>query len=219
MLMMSQKVALDFRAACCQPGRMTGALLSGLLAGAALIIAIGAQNAFVLRQGVRRDHVALVVAVCALSDIVLIAAGTLGMGALVTAHAGVLTLLKYAGALYLLWFAFTSFRSATNPEALDAAAGRSAGRSTLLTALALTWLNPHVYLDTLVLLGSMANTHGDLRWGFALGAMTASVLWFSGVGFGARALAGPLGRPAVWKWLDIGIGLMMVAFAVKLVLG
>lgn len=192
------------------------AVLAGMIAGFSLIIAIGAQNAFVLRQGIRREHVGHVVAICAVSDFVLIIAGTLGVGALVSANPGVLTVLKWGGAAYLLWFAVRSLRSALRPQGLDADVARSAG-SVALTAIALTWLNPHVYLDTVVLLGSLANQYPDARWAFAAGACLASVIWFVSLGFGAGALARPLARPQVWRVIDIVIGLVMVAIAAGLV--
>ncbi len=190
----------------------------GLLTGLSLIVAIGAQNAYVLRQGVRREHVGVVVAICAISDAVLIAAGTAGIGALVSAHPGILTVLTWAGAAYLVWFAIRSFISAWRPEALTQAAPRSHA-SVALTTLALTWLNPHVYLDTVLMLGNLANQHGPQRWVFADGAMAASLLWFVGLGYGARRLAGPLGRPSTWRVLDAAIGVIMLAIAARLLLG
>lgn len=189
--------------------------LAGFLTGLSLIVAIGAQNAFVLRQGIRREHVGTVVAICALSDALLIVAGTLGIGVLVTAFPVVLVVLKWGGVAYLLWFAFSSFRSALKAEGLKESAPRTAG-SVAATTLALTYLNPHVYLDTVVMLGNLANQHGDERWLFSGGAAAASVLWFTGLGYGARLLAGPLGRPAVWRVIDVVIGLIMVAIAIKL---
>lgn len=190
---------------------------AGLAAGLALIVAIGAQNAFVLRQGLRREHVGAVVAVCLVADVALIAAGTLGVGALVQRAPLALDVLRWAGAAYLVWFAVRSFRSAARPGRLIDDAARSRG-SVTLTAAGLTFLNPHVYLDTVVMLGSLANAH-EARWAFAGGAMAASALWFIGLGFGARALAGPLGRPSVWRVLDVGIGVVMLALAVLLALG
>lgn len=198
------------------PALFTG--LAGLVAGFSLIIAIGAQNAFVLRQGLRREHVGVVVAICAVADVVLIAAGTLGIGALVDRHPVALTVLRWAGAAYLVWFAFQSFRSAVRPHGLADDDARSRG-SVVVTTLALTFLNPHVYLDTVVMLGSLANQHGDQRWAFAAGAMAASAAWFTGLGFGARSLSGPLGRPATWRVLDTAIGITMLALAVYLAVG
>lgn len=194
--------------------------LTGLLTGLALIVAIGSQNAFVLRQGVRREHVGPVVLVCLLSDAVLILAGTAGVGALVQAVPWLLEALRWAGAAYLLWFAATSARAALRPGALEAVqAPRTAG-SVVGTTLALTWLNPHVYLDTVVLLGSVANQHGpEGRWVFAVGAVFASVVWFTALGFGARLLAGVLARPRAWQVVDLAIAVVMAALAVSLLLG
>ncbi|GAA1805859.1 LysE/ArgO family amino acid transporter [Nesterenkonia flava] len=190
----------------------------GLMTGLALIVAIGAQNAFVLRQGIRREHVGAVVALCLTADVVLIFAGTAGIGMLVAAFPSALEALRWAGALYLLWWALRSFRSALQPAALEPEAPRSRG-SVLLTAAALTFLNPHVYLDTVVLLGSLANQHGEARWVFASGAVVGSALWFAGLGFGAHALSRILNSPRTWRVLDVLIGLMMLALAVHLVLG
>lgn len=196
---------------------MTDAL-AGLAAGFALIVAIGAQNAFVLRQGVRRDHVGLVVVLCTLSDLVLITAGTAGIGALLTGRPWLLEVFRWGGAAYLLWFAWTSLRAALKPSGLVAAEPTRSSGSIATTTLALTWLNPHVYLDTVILLGSLANQHAS-RWSFACGAMLASVIWFTALGFGARLLAKPLAKPAVWRWLDGIIGVAMVGFALRLVWG
>ena len=192
------------------------ATIAGMLAGFSLIIAIGAQNAFVLRQGIRREHVGVVVSICAACDFVLIIAGTLGVGALVTAHPVVLTVFKWAGAAYLLWFAFTSFRSAMHPQALEMRES-SPSRSIVLSVLAITLLNPHVYLDTVVMLGNLANQHGPDRWWFTLGACLASLIWFPALGYGARALAGPLGRPGVWRLIALVIGMVMIAIAIRLI--
>lgn len=191
----------------------------GTLTGLALIVAIGAQNAFILRQGLRREHVGAVVALCILSDVLLIFAGTAGIGALVATFPAVLEILRWAGAGYLLWWAVRSFRAAWKPTALQEQTPRSRG-SVVLTAAALTYLNPHVYLDTVVLLGSLANQHGvQGRWIFASGAAAGSVLWFTALGFGARALSAVLNRPGVWRVIDICIGVMMAALAAALILG
>ncbi|MDK1361533.1 LysE/ArgO family amino acid transporter [Arthrobacter sp. zg-Y1219] len=192
---------------------------TGLLTGLGLIVAIGAQNAFVLRQGIRREHVAAVVVLCAASDAVLILAGTAGIGTLVDRFPQVLDILRWGGAVYLAWFAVRSFMSALKPSVLTGQAPRSRG-SVISTTLALTFLNPHVYLDTVVLLGSLANQYGEAaRWIFAAGAVLGSILWFSGLGYGARALSGALSRPRTWQVLDLLIGIVMLALAVKLVLG
>lgn len=189
---------------------------SGLLLGLSLIVVIGVQNGLVLRQGLRREHLGVVVAVCALSDAVLIATGTAGMGVVAQSHPAALRALSWVGACYLVWCAIGSFHAAMRPGALEQGEPRSRG-SVLGTVFAVTWLNPHVYLDTVVMLGSIAASHGALRWVFALGAVSASVLWFCTIGFGARALSGPLGRPSVWRVLDVLIGLVMLVVAAGLV--
>ncbi|QZN84368.1 LysE/ArgO family amino acid transporter [Cellulomonas sp. C5510] len=204
------------------PAALTTAL-TGLVFGLSLIVAIGAQNAFVLRVGLRRAHVLPVVAVCALSDAVLIAAGVGGMGALVDRAPAVLTVARVAGTAFLLGYAAVAARRAWQPtgDALDAAGGTAPARlwPVLATCLALTWLNPHVYLDTVVLLGSVAGTHGGLRWWFAAGAATGSVLWFAGLGYGARLLRPLFVRPGAWRVLDAAIALVMAAIAVSLLRG
>jgi L-lysine exporter family protein LysE/ArgO len=193
------------------------AFLTGLVTGLSLIVAIGAQNAYVLRQGLRREHVGIVVAICAVSDLLLIAAGTLGIGTLVRYVPWLLVALTWGGVAYLLWFAYRSFRSAMHPQALSS--GEDAGRRSIIaTALALTYLNPHVYLDTVVMLGTLATQQDAGRWFFAAGAGTGSIVWFSALGFGARALSGPLGRPATWRVVDVLVGLTMLAVAVRLAL-
>ncbi|RKT79883.1 L-lysine exporter family protein LysE/ArgO [Terracoccus luteus] len=192
--------------------------LLGLLTGLGLIVAIGAQNAFVLRQGLTRRHVGLVVAVCAVSDAALIVAGVAGVGAVITAHPAVVTVVRWVGAAYLIAFAVQSLRRAARPGALEAEGRAGTRRGTLLTVLALTWLNPHVYLDTVLLLGSVANQQGADRWWFATGAVTASVLWFGSLGFGARLLAPLFARPVTWRVLDVVIAVVMVTIAATLLL-
>jgi L-lysine exporter family protein LysE/ArgO len=197
------------------------AAIAGLGFGFSLIIAIGAQNAFVLRQGLRREHVLVVVAICALSDAVLIAVGVGGLGTLVQLAPWLLTVVRIAGAAFLLVYGLLAARRAFRPAALIT---DDAGRSTPLlatvgTVLALTWLNPHVYLDTVVLLGSVAGTHGDDRWWFGLGAAIGSILWFSALGFGARLLRPLFAKPIAWRVLDVIIAIVMIALAVSLLVG
>ncbi len=192
---------------------------AGLLTGLSLIVAIGAQNAFVLRQGLARRHVVPVVAVCALSDLVLITAGVAGIGTVVE-HAGwVIDVVRWAGVAFLTWYGVSSLLRARRAESLQAATGETAtlGRA-LRTAFALTWLNPHVYLDTVLLLGSIANTH-DFRWWFAAGAGVASIAWFTALGYGARLAHRALSTPRAWQVLDVLIGLTMLAIALSLALG
>ena len=193
-------------------------LLTGTLFGLSLIVAIGAQNTFVIEQGVRGEHVGAVVAVCAVSDLVLIAAGVGGAGAVLTASPGVLRVVRWAGAAFLLAYAAFALRRARRPGALRADTSRPPARvgTVVATAAALTWLNPQVYLDTVVLLGSVAATHGAQRWWFAAGAGLASVVWFTALGHGARLLRPVFARPAAWRVLDLGVAVVMVVLAVGL---
>lgn len=209
---------------------MITAAVAGFLTGGSLIIAIGAQNAYVLRQGIIRHHIAAVVAVCAVSDAVLIFAGVSGIGAVID-HAGwVIDVVRWLGVAFLLWYAAGSLRRAFQAESLDADSvetARAEPRRTVVgRAVALTWLNPHVYLDTVLLIGSVAATHSsddtgalDGRWWFAIGAATASFIWFSGLGFGARILAPLLSKPRAWQILELLIAATMILIAVKLALG
>ena len=194
------------------------AVLTGFGTGLGLIVAIGAQNAWVLRQGVRREHIGLVIAICALSDLVLITVGT-GAIRIVTGLAPwVLEVLRWGGVVYLAVFAVSSFRSALRPGALEQSAARPAA-SVAATTLALTWLNPHVYLDTVLMLGTVTNDFGPVRWWAAAGACAASVVWFAGLGLGARALSGPLSSPRTWRVVDVLVGCVMLGVAAHLALG
>nr|WP_304523544.1 LysE/ArgO family amino acid transporter [Aeromicrobium duanguangcaii] len=195
------------------------ALVTGMLTGLSLIVVIGAQNAFVLRQGIRRVHVVLVVAICAASDVALILAGVVGIGAIVDRAGWVIDVVTWLGVAFLVGYGIASIRRARHPERLETA-GRTVGlrRAVALQALALTWLNPHVYLDTVVLLGSIAQTHGSVdRWWFAAGACLGSVLWFSSLGLGATRLAPLLARPRAWQVLDLLIGIVMFVIAATLI--
>ncbi len=193
--------------------------------GLALIVAIGAQNAFVLRQGIRGEHIVPVVAVCALSDAVLIAAGVLGTGALVTAAPAAVVVLRYVGAAFLVAYGAMAARRALRPQPLTSEASATDGgakrglAAAVTTVLTLTWLNPHVYLD-IALLGSIASAQGaQLQWWFGAGAMLGSIVWFSSLGFGARFLRGFFARPLSWRFLDGGIAVTMVALGAGLVFG
>lgn len=195
--------------------------LTGLLSGLALIVALGAQNAFVLRQGIRREHVGAVVVICAVADVALMSLGTLGIGTIVERAPWLLTTLRWGGAAYLVWFAIGSFRSAAAPRTMADAETAGAGgslRRVVLTTLALTFLNPHVYLDTVVMLGNLANQQGEQRWAFTTGAWSGSFVWFTALGLGARALARPLSRPATWRVVDLGVGVVMLLIAATLIL-
>lgn len=225
------------------------AALAGFGTGLSLIVAIGAQNAFVLRQGVRRHSVLAVVAICAVSDAALIALGVAGVGAFVTAWPPALTLVGLVGGAFLIGYGVLAARRVLRPTpgaALQAednttdtattttgtittttttttttataatatakapAADRASTRRAVLTCLAMTWLNPHVYLDTVLLLGSLAADRGDLRWAFGIGAGLASLIWFGALGYGARLLSGLLARPSAWRVLDGLVAATMV---------
>ncbi|MFJ9738250.1 LysE/ArgO family amino acid transporter [Streptomyces sp. NPDC101166] len=198
------------------------AAAAGFGTGLSLIVAIGAQNAFVLRQGVRRDAVLAVVGICALSDALLITLGVAGVGALVVAWPSALTVVGWAGGAFLLCYGVLAARRVLKPGggALHTE-GDTAGsrRRAVLTCLAMTWLNPHVYLDTVFLLGTVAADRGPLRWTFGLGAALASLCWFAALGFGARLLGRFLARPAAWRVLDGLVAVTMLALGAMLVAG
>jgi L-lysine exporter family protein LysE/ArgO len=193
------------------------AFLSGLLFSLSLIVAIGAQNAYVLRQGALRAHVGTVIAICAVSDVILIAAGVAGMGAVVTADRGLLTVVRAVGATLLLIYGALAARraiaSSGDPRSVDGH-GRSR-RGVVVATLGLTWLNPAVYLDTLVLLGSVASAHPDSRWWFGAGAATASVGWFIALGSAAQLLAPILRRPSGARLLEAFVAIVMTATALR----
>ena len=205
---------------------MLNASVTGLLTGLSLIVAIGAQNAFVLRQGLRRARVGAIVTVCILSDVALTIAGVAGIGAIVQHADWALQAVRWFGVAFLVWYGLSSAWRARRPSALAASPdGNGNGNggaqpslaSTLRRILALTWLNPHVYIDTMVLLGSIANSRGPVdRWWFAVGALAASILWFVGLGFGARFAAPLLTTQRAWQVLDLLIAATMLAIAAKL---
>ncbi|WP_299816976.1 LysE/ArgO family amino acid transporter [uncultured Jannaschia sp.] len=191
-------------------------LVAGFGLGLSLILAIGAQNAFVLRQGLRGEHVLPIVLACALSDAVLIAAGVAGFGAMVTGAPWIVPLFRWGGAAFLIFYgtraAWAAWRGGGH---LDPGAAAGGLRRAVATCLALTWLNPHVYLDTLVLLGGVS-TQTDAPALFALGAMTASFVFFFTLGYGAAFLRPVFARPAAWRALDAGIALVMWTIAASL---
>jgi len=200
---------------------LVAAALAGLGLGLSLIVVIGAQNAYVLRQGVRMQHIVAVVAICTASDAVLIVLGISGVGFLVTSFPVALTVIRFGGAAFLIGYGLLAARRFFVRQSLqaDASAVGPSRRAVVLTVLALTWLNPHVYLDTVLLLGSVANTHGgDGRWAFGLGAVIASALWFALLGFGARFLGPLFARPVAWRILDAAIAVTMVALGIRLLL-
>ncbi|CAL9361181.1 Arginine exporter protein ArgO [Streptomyces sp. enrichment culture] len=195
---------------------------AGFGTGLSLIVAIGAQNAFVLRQGIRRDAVFAVVGICALSDAALIALGVGGVGAVVVAWPGALTAVGWIGGAFLLGYGALAARRVVRPSGAGLETEGESARSrrrAVLTCLAMTWLNPHVYLDTVFLLGSIAADHGPLRWTFGLGAVLASVCWFAALGFGARLLSRFLARPAAWRVLDALVATTMIVLGVTLIAG
>ncbi len=215
--------------------------LAGLGLGFSLIVAIGAQNMFVLRQGIRRDRVLMVAAICAVSDAVLVIAGVSGIGLLLQLVPWLFDAVRWAGAAFLLGYGILAGRRAWlgdgaalrvepagEARVTEAEAGGRAGVAVAstasrvapvaLTTLALTWLNPHVYLDTVFLLGTVANAHGDWRWVFAAGAVTASLVWFFGLALGARLLSAWLATAVAWRIFDAAIAVVMVALAIGLLL-
>jgi L-lysine exporter family protein LysE/ArgO len=237
---------------------IASSVLAGLGLGLSLIVAIGAQNVFVLRQGIRREHVFAVAAICAVSDLVLIVVGVSGIGLVIGQVPWLIDVVRWAGAAFLVGYGVLAARRALRPtgevlvtgdggdsaadvpgpsadgvgtpsadgrgapvavEARPAIATRTTLASAVLTCLALTWLNPHVYLDTVFLLGSVANSHGpEGRWWFALGAGAASLIWFFALAYGARLLGRVLSTPRAWRVLDGVIAVVMLAIAASLVL-
>ncbi len=190
---------------------------TGFLTGLSLIVAIGAQNAFVLRQGLRREHVFAIVLFAAVSDAILIIVGIAGLGAVIQSYPLALEVIRYFGAAYLVWFGVSALRRALNPSSLDAGqgAGLSLGKA-IATVAALTYLNPHVYLDTVILLGGIGNQFGAERWLFAIGAATASFVWFFSLGYFAKLLSRFVSSPKFWRVLDGFIALVMFSIAVLL---
>jgi L-lysine exporter family protein LysE/ArgO len=199
---------------------MTASFIAGFLLGLSLILPIGAQNAFVLRIGLRGEHVLAVCLTCAVSDAVLILAGISGFARLSAALPWAEAVLLYGGAAFLVVYGARSFMAAFGSESLrPAEASPSSLRRALLTCLALTWLNPHVYLDTVVLIGSISTQFADGKGWFAAGAMLASFAFFFSLGFGARLLKPLFARPVTWRILDVAIGLIMWATAARLLIG
>jgi L-lysine exporter family protein LysE/ArgO len=194
--------------------------LTGFALGGSLIVAIGAQNAFVLRQGLRREHVGSIVAFCAVADALLMAAGIAGLATLLGERPTLTVWLTAGGAAFLTAYGLRALWRALKPGAL--AAAQDHAPLTLAAALAqcaaFTLLNPHVYLDTVLLVGSVGAQMGGHRWWFAAGAASASLVWFSGLGYGARLLAPLFARPRAWQVLDVIIGLVMLLLAALLVL-
>ena len=197
------------------------AFISGLVFGLSLIVAIGAQNAFVLRQGALRQHVPTIVAICAVSDAILIAAGVAGAGAALSGRPWLLTSVRALGATALLAYgAFAARRALDRRAASDIGSPPTSSRPAAIAAcMAFTWLNPAVYLDTVVLLGSVANTRPGRQWWFGGGATLGSVVWFTALGFGAGLLGPVLKRPRAWRALDCFVAMIMTVTAVRVLLG
>ena len=193
----------------------------GMSTGGSLIVAIGAQNAFVLSQSVRRNHHFLAALICMAADVLLISCGVSGVGTAMAANATLQSTAAWGGAAFLCWYGFGSFRSALRPSALvtDRDTARSL-RFVIITTLAVTFLNPHFYLDTLILLGSISAQYPEpVRSMFGMGAMTASVIWFALLSLGGQALAPVFARPAAWRVLDTVVGTVMLGLAAMLVQG
>ncbi|WP_034650308.1 LysE/ArgO family amino acid transporter [Corynebacterium vitaeruminis] len=219
--------------------------LSGFLLGLSLIVAIGPQNALIIKQGIKRQGIGPIITVCMLSDIVLMIGGTAGVGAIVSQAPMVLVIMRWLGAAYLAWFGYQCFRDSfakdakalvvdeqepvgqplaggTSAVAVDTrkatAVQHKAWVKPVMMALAFTWLNPAAWIDTLVMVGGLANQHGEVgRWYFVGGALVASMMWFPSVGYGAAALSGVLSRPKVWKVINFAIGCIMVSMCLRLI--
>lgn len=201
-------------------------ILIGFGSGLSLIVAIGAQNAFVLRQGIRRENVLSVVLICALTDAFLELLGVAGIGYVIERAPLVIEIVRWGGVIFLVWYAWTAIRRARKPEVLqieedDDPTNRSGTRrKVVLACLAITFLNPHVYLDTMVLMGSIGNAQGDPeRWWFALGGALASLIWFAVLGYGARALTPFFTTPRSWQILDGIVAAIMLVIALRLAFG
>lgn len=197
---------------------LISAAVSGFLLGASLIIAIGAQNAFVLRQGLLRQHVFIICLICALSDALLITAGVAGLGTIISQSPQLIAGVTIAGAAFLFWYAYGAFKRAMHPQALHAVQQKGGSlKTTIMAALALTFLNPHVYLDTVVLLGSLSSGfEGENRIAYGAGAVIASFVWFFALGYGARLLQPVFAKPLAWRVLDVIIGVIMCLIALSL---
>ena len=197
---------------------MPAAFFTGFFLGASLIIAIGAQNAFILRQGLLRQHVFILCLICAVSDALLIAAGVAGLGAIIERSPTLLTIIRIGGAAFLFWYASVALRRALSPEAMDLSGeGEGSLKKALATCLAFTFLNPHVYLDTVLLVGSLsAPFEGNARLAYGIGAMSASFAWFFSLGYGARLLAPVFRKRRAWQVLDFFIAAVMALIGISL---
>lgn len=222
--------------------------LTGLLLGASLLLAIGPQNVLVIKQGIKREGITAVILICLISDVALFTLGTVGVGLISDTAPVILDILRWCGIAYLLWFAVMAARDAlhtraevtfveeSEPSAADPAPGggvatKKRHRTTpsvdkqkvwvkpMLMAIVLTWLNPNAYLDAFVFIGGVGAQYGDSgRWIFVAGALGASLIWFPLLGYGAAALSGPLSSPRVWRWINVGVAIILTALAIKLIL-
>ncbi|EKG35633.1 amino acid transporter [Pseudomonas sp. SZ57] len=192
--------------------------LNGLLIAAGLIMAIGTQNAFVLAQGLRREHHVAVAMLCIVCDALLVAAGVFGLANVLAQNPTLLAVARWGGVIFLSWYGLQALRRACSRQSLEhsAAVGRKSLRTVLLSALAVTLLNPHVYLDTVLLIGSLGAQQG-VPGAYVAGAASASLLWFSSLALGAAWLAPWLARPATWRMLDLMIAVMMFSVAFQLI--
>lgn len=196
------------------------AFVIGFLTSLSLILAIGAQNAFVLRQGIRGQHIVAVVLTCVLSEATLISLGVAGFGAATEALPELEQIAKWGGAAFLFVYgALNAYRALTKTETLQASSGKDQTVwAAVLTCLGLTWLNPHVYLDTVILLGAIASQYGENRWVFGAGALTGSTIFFIALGYGALLLQPIFARPLAWRILDAGVAAVMWTIAIVLVM-
>ena len=193
------------------------AFLPGVLTSMSLIMAIGAQNAFVIRQSLTRQHVLPLVLICAVADATFIALGIAGLGAVIQGLPWLLEILRWFGVAYLTWFGINSLRSAFKGQALEAGTADSKTlKQVVISVLGFTFLNPHFYLDTVILLGSIGNSFGEEKWVFAAGATLGSIIWFFSIGYGARSASRFMSKPIFWKVLDITIACIMFAIAILL---
>lgn len=198
---------------------IAAAIVSGLFTGLSLIVAIGAQNAFVLRQGLVGKFVLPVALLSAVLDVALITLGVAGLGAVLESLPFLLGLVRWLGAGYLIWFGISSLRRANSGVSMDVSGqGKATLTSALISTATFSLLNPHVYLDTVVFLGAVASQFGEDRWWFALGASVASIVWFLSLAYGAKALSRYVTRPTFWRTLDTIIAIIMFGLAISLIL-
>lgn len=191
--------------------------LAGFGLGLSLIVAIGAQNAFILRQGILRQHVFILCLICAVADAALIAIGVAGVGAIIESSPNLVTAIRLLGAAFLFWYAWVAIRRAVSPQALTTNGTQGGSlKVALATCLAFTFLNPHVYVDTVLLVGASAPHDGPARMAYAIGAILASFIWFFSLGYGARLLVPIFEKPHSWQILDIIIAVVMIIIAISL---